>query len=244
MLANKCVNDHVTMGEESEDENVQAGWKFGKHEVVTSCAELASFFCTFDEYRRPCSSYAYIQSDSCAADAKALHRVVWRNGTNLARSKNITTWTCAEECGATPSCNHWVHNSTNGSDCLSRAVHGQQDSKSEFSKASCHKMIMKGTYHFHWKKTTVSGDGCEAIEVTDGNTQSLYKSWVGRDVVLRGTNTSGIFYGVNHSQKADNCVGTGNYRFNLSDDGLTLSGFASSCVFLSLYMQRVFGLFF
>ena len=74
----------------------------------------------------------------------------------------------------------------------------------------------------------MSGDGCEAIEVTDGNTQSLYKPWAERDIVLRGTNTSSIFYGVNNSQKADNCVGTDNYLFNLSDDGLTLSGFALS----------------
>ena len=143
------------------------------------------------------------------------------------RFNNGTKWTSyAEECGATLSCNHWVHNSTNGSDCLLRAVHEQQDCKSEFSKASCHKV--KETYTFHWKETTVTGDSCEAIEMTDGNTQSLYKSWVGHDIVPRRTDTSNVFHGVNNSQKADNYVDTDNYRFNLSDDGVTPSRFASS----------------
>ena len=172
----------------------------------------------------PCTQCVHALADKCKGK---LDKVVWHNGTNSVRFNSITIWSsCAEECGATPSCSHWVLNSTNGSDCLLRAVHKQQDSKSECSKASCDKV--KRTFNFHWKETTVSGDGFEAIEVTDGNTQPLYKSWFERDIVLRGTTTSSIFYGVNNSQKTNDCVGTDNQRFHLSDDGLTPSGFASS----------------
>ena len=45
--------------------------------LARSPAARASFFCLLSS-SDPCSSFGRVQSDSCAADVKALHASVWR----------------------------------------------------------------------------------------------------------------------------------------------------------------------